>query len=130
MINAKTAFDAFRVDCEDFISLPPVPKWHACLIRHRLKPSKQRDVILAAFAGHNHVTAPALYWVLFEEGHRISLGTVYRTLNLFCKLGFAKSRRFYSQTLYEHVYEPHSIRARSNSYPTGWTETAATGFAP
>ncbi|MCA9501258.1 MAG: transcriptional repressor [Nitrospirales bacterium] len=103
MMNAKAILDVCRMDSEDFMSLSPVPRWHACLIRHRLKPSKQRDVILAAFAGHNHVTAPALYWVLFEKGHRISLGTVYRTLNLFCKLGFAKSRRFYSQTLYEHV---------------------------
>ncbi|WP_447963628.1 transcriptional repressor [Nitrospira sp. Ecomares 2.1] len=103
MMNAKTALDAYQVDFEECVSLPPIPKWHACLTRHRLKPSKQRDVILAAFARQKHVTAPALYGVLFEEGHRISLGTVYRTLNLLCKLGFAKTRRFYSQTLYEHV---------------------------
>lgn len=103
MMNAKTALSSYQVDIEELVSLPPIPKWHACLIRHRLKPSKQRDVILGAFARQKHVTAPALYGLLFEEGHRISLGTVYRTLNLFCKLGFAKSRRFYSQTLYEHL---------------------------
>ena len=103
MMNAKTTLSSYQVDTEEFVSLPPLHTWHACLIRHRLKPSKQRDVILGAFARQKHVTAPALYGLLFEEGHRISLGTVYRTLNLLCKLGFAKTRHFYSQTLYEHV---------------------------
>ena len=103
MMNAKTAHFSYQVDTEEFVSLPPIHTWHACLIRHRLKPSKQRDEILGAFARQKYVTAPALYGLLFEEGHRISLGTVYRTLNLLCKLGFAKTRNFYSQTLYEHV---------------------------
>ncbi|MGP0591222.1 transcriptional repressor [Nitrospira sp. T9] len=102
-MNAKTALPSYQVDTEEFVSLPPIHIWHACLIRHRLKPSKQRDVILGAFARNNHVTAPGLYGLLFEEGHRVSLGTVYRTLNLLCKLGFAKTRHFYSQTLYENV---------------------------
>jgi hypothetical protein len=102
IMNAKTALSSYQVDTEEFVSLPPIHKWHACLIRHRLKPSKQRDVILGAFAKKNHITAPALYGLLFEEGHRISLGTVYRTLNLFCKLGFAKPLHIFSQTLYEH----------------------------
>ncbi|WP_342349505.1 transcriptional repressor [uncultured Nitrospira sp.] len=103
MMNAKIALSAYHVNSEEFVSLPPIPKWHACLTRHRLKPSKQRDVILAAFARQNHVTAPGLYGLLFREGHRISLGTVYRTLNLFCKFGFAKPLHVFSQTLYEHV---------------------------
>jgi Fe2+ or Zn2+ uptake regulation protein len=91
------------VGTDENIPIPPIHMWHACLIRHRLKPSKQRDVILATFARHNHVTAPRLYGLLFREGHRISLGTIYRTLNLFCKMGLAKPLRVYSQTHYEHV---------------------------
>lgn len=102
-MDAKTVLFAYHVNPEELVSLPPIHRWHACLIRHRFKSSKQRDVILAAFAKQNHVTAPGLYGSLFREGHRISLGTVYRTLNLFCKLGFAKPRRVFSQTLYEHV---------------------------
>lgn len=59
MMNAKTALSSYQVETEEFVSFPPIHTWHACLIRHRLKPSKQRDVILVAFAGHNRVTAPA-----------------------------------------------------------------------
>ncbi|MGD9850591.1 MAG: transcriptional repressor [Nitrospirales bacterium] len=92
-----------RVNIEEQTSLLPTREWHACLIRHRLKSSKQRNVILASFARNAPTTAPDLYDSLFRERHRISLRTVYRTLNLFCKLGFAKPLHFLSQTRHEYV---------------------------
>lgn len=68
----------------------------------RLKRSKKRDLILAAFASQNHVTAQTLHSSLAEEGHRISLGTIYRTMRLFCKMGLAQARHYDTKTQYGH----------------------------
>ncbi len=69
----------------------------------RLRHSKKRDVILAAFLQMDHVTAQDLYLHLLKKGHRITLGTIYRTMNLFCKTGHAQARHFGSQTQYDNV---------------------------
>lgn len=71
--------------------------------RSRLKHSKKRDIILAAFATQNHVTAQKLHNSLAEEGHRISLGTIYRTMRLFCKMGLAQARHCEAKTQYGHT---------------------------
>jgi len=69
----------------------------------RLKRSKKRDLILTAFATQNHVTAQKLHKSLAEEGHRISLGTIYRTMRLFCKMGLAQARHCEAKTQYGHT---------------------------
>lgn len=71
--------------------------------RNRLKRSKKRDLILAAFATQNHVTAQKLHSSLAEEGHRISLGTIYRAMRLFCKMGLAQTRHYETKTQYGHT---------------------------
>lgn len=56
-----------------------------------LKYSRQRESIKACLmARHDHPTADALYTLIREEYPNISLGTVYRNLNLLVELGEIK----------------------------------------
>jgi Fur family peroxide stress response transcriptional regulator len=53
-----------------------------------LKYSRQRESIKTCLmARHDHPTADALYTSIREEFPNISLGTVYRNLNLLVELG-------------------------------------------
>lgn len=53
-----------------------------------LKYSRQRESIKAFLYGrHDHPTADAVYTGIREEFPNISLGTVYRNLNLLVELG-------------------------------------------
>ena len=53
-----------------------------------LKYSRQREAVLAALAVRNdHPTADTLYHALRKDLPHISLGTVYRNLNLLTDLG-------------------------------------------
>lgn len=53
-----------------------------------LKYSRQRESIKACLMSrHDHPTADALYMTIREECPNISLGTVYRNLNLLVELG-------------------------------------------
>ncbi|MFT4107327.1 MAG: transcriptional repressor [Lacrimispora sp.] len=53
-----------------------------------LKYSRQRESIKTCLmARHDHPTADALYTSIREEYPNISLGTVYRNLNLLVELG-------------------------------------------
>ena len=53
-----------------------------------LKYSRQRESIKNCLAGrHDHPTADAIYTCIREEYPNISLGTVYRNLNLLVELG-------------------------------------------
>ena len=54
----------------------------------RLKYSRQRESIKACLMSrHDHPTADALYMSIHEEFPNISLGTVYRNLNLLVEMG-------------------------------------------
>ena len=54
----------------------------------QLKYSRQRESIKACLmARHDHPTADAVYAAIKEEFPNISLGTVYRNLNLLVELG-------------------------------------------
>ena len=56
-----------------------------------LKYSRQRESIKACLmARHDHPTADALYTLIRKEYPNISLGTVYRNLNLLVELGEIK----------------------------------------
>lgn len=56
----------------------------------RLKYSRQRESIKACLMSrHDHPTADALYMSIHEEFPNISLGTVYRNLNLLTEIGEA-----------------------------------------
>jgi Fur family ferric uptake transcriptional regulator len=73
------------------------------LAKHGLKVTKQREVILDAFLGMEHVTAEQLYRMLGRHRPHIGLATIYRTLNLLCDSGIAQERHFGSQTHYDNV---------------------------
>lgn len=56
-----------------------------------LKYSRQRECIKACLMNrHDHPTADAVYASIREEFPNISLGTVYRNLNLLVELGEAQ----------------------------------------
>lgn len=56
-----------------------------------MKYSRQRESIKAyLMARHDHPTADAVYAAIREEFPNISLGTVYRNLNLLVELGEAQ----------------------------------------
>ncbi|MDO4268418.1 MAG: transcriptional repressor [Eubacteriales bacterium] len=60
-----------------------------------LKYSRQRESIKACLMNrHDHPTADAVYASIREEFPNISLGTVYRNLNLLVDLGEARKLTF------------------------------------
>ena len=60
----------------------------------QLKYSRQRESIKACLmARHDHPTADAIYASIREEFPNISLGTVYRNLNLLVELGESQKLR-------------------------------------
>jgi Fur family transcriptional regulator, ferric uptake regulator len=73
------------------------------LAKYGLKVTKQREIILDAFLGMEHVTAEQLYRTLGRHRPHIGLATIYRTLNLLCDSGIAQERHFGSQTHYDNV---------------------------
>lgn len=55
----------------------------AYLVRHQLKQTKQRKVIVNLFLQMDaHVDAESLYAMVRQKGLNIGLATIYRTLNL------------------------------------------------
>jgi Fur family ferric uptake transcriptional regulator len=74
------------------------------LAEHRLKLTRQRQVILETFLSKDHVTAEDLYREIIKRNVRVGLATVYRTLNLLCHCGLAQQRHFSdTRTLYDNV---------------------------
>ena len=60
-----------------------------------LKYSRQRESVKACLMNrHDHPTADAIYASIREEFPSISLGTVYRNLNLLVELGEARKLTF------------------------------------
>ena len=81
-----------------------------------LKYSRQREAILEALIlRHDHPTADTLYRALREDLPHISLGTVYRNLNLLSELG--KIRKIRSDSGIEHydaeTHEHYHLVCRS-----------------
>src|SRR5207245_9685401 len=73
------------------------------LTKHRLKVTKQREVILVAFLRNEQITAEQLYRMLSRHQPHIGLATIYRTWNLLCESGIALAWRFGLQTHYDKV---------------------------
>ena len=80
---------------------------------HRLKQTKQREVILEVFleAG-GHLTGEDLYQLIRERYPRIGYTTVYRTLKLFVEAGLAEERHFddgVARYEIEHKHHDHLV---------------------
>jgi Fur family ferric uptake transcriptional regulator len=79
------------------------------LDEHKLKHTRQRDVILEAFLdARGHVTSDELYQQIRELEPTIGYTTVYRTMKLLCEAGLAAERHFdEGSTRYEIAHEHH-----------------------
>ena len=73
------------------------------LSKHNLKLTRQRELILVEFLKKEHITAEEMYHQLAKKDPHLGLATIYRTLYLFCEVGFAQARHFGSQTQYDNV---------------------------
>ena len=79
------------------------------LEEHKLKHTKQRDLILDAFLStQGHVTSEELYQLVREQNPTIGYTTVYRTMKLLAEAGLAEERHFDDGvTRYEIEQEHH-----------------------
>jgi Fur family ferric uptake transcriptional regulator len=75
------------------------------LTKNRLKLTQQRKAILEAFLRVDHITAEELYREISKKKRqRMGLATIYRTLNLLCKIGIGQQRHFDdNRTIYDNV---------------------------
>jgi Fur family ferric uptake transcriptional regulator len=87
----------------------------ALLQKNGLRLTKQRTALLdAVFATHRHFSAEDLHRDLERAGHRVSIATVYRSLNLLVEGGLVqgldvgKGRVLYEHTL-GHAHHDHMV---------------------
>ncbi len=78
------------------------------LFRSRLtgshfKWSIQRERIVLAFLSHDHVSIRGLYALLNRNGHRTPVGTIYQTMRVLVKVGFARPRYFGDRAQYDNI---------------------------
>jgi Fur family ferric uptake transcriptional regulator len=78
------------------------------LLRSRLKVSHfkwgiQRERIVLAFLSHDHVSIRGLYALLNRNGHRTPVGTIYQTMRVLVKVGFARPRYFGDRAQYDNI---------------------------
>jgi len=65
------------------------------LREHRLPVTQQRDLIATAiFTAQDHLTAAAVHQRLQQNGRRIGIATVYRTLDLLVESGLIRLHEF------------------------------------
>jgi len=66
------------------------------LKEHRLRSTRQRDLILEAFLDHgSHASVDELYQVVRSRDPSVGHATVYRSMSLFVAAGIAGERRFH-----------------------------------
>lgn len=85
------------------------------LEEHKLKRTKQREVILEIFlAAEGHITGEEIYDRVRAVNPRIGYTTVYRTMKLLCEAGLAHEHNFGGSTRYEiaHAHHDHLICVR------------------
>jgi len=80
-------------------------RFEAFLRTRKLRVTEpRRQILLAAWATHEHFSAEDLYSQLRQAGSRASRATVYRTLGLLVEGGFlAALDGGQGQMLYEHI---------------------------
>ncbi len=85
----------------------------AYLEEHKLKRTKQREIILDAFLeAHDHVTSEELYRAIRSCNPRIGYTTVYRTMKLLVDAGLAQERHFadgIARYEIEHEHHDHLV---------------------
>ena len=85
----------------------------AYLEQHKLKRTKQREIILDVFLeAHDHVTSEELYQAIRQSNPRIGYTTVYRTMKLLVDAGLAQERHFadgIARYEIEHEHHDHLV---------------------
>ena len=85
-------------------------KW---LMQAGLRPTRQRLALAELLVGDGqdrHVTAETLFSAAKEQGHKVSLATVYNTLRAFCDVGLMQevtvdgSKSYFDTNTHDH---PH-----------------------
>ena len=85
-------------------------KW---LMQAGLRPTRQRLALAELLVGDGqdrHVTAEMLFSAAKEQGHKVSLATVYNTLRAFCDVGLMQevtvdgSKSYFDTNTHDH---PH-----------------------
>ncbi len=83
------------------------------LEQHRLKHTKQRDLILGLFLeAEGHITSEELYQRVRNLHSNIGYTTVYRTLKLLCSAGLAQEHHFddgVTRYEIEHAHHDHLV---------------------
>jgi len=65
------------------------------LREHRLPVTQQRDLVAnAIFTAPDHLTAAAVHRRLMQQGKRVGIATVYRTLDLLVESGLIRLHEF------------------------------------
>ena len=75
-----------------------------------LKITEQRKSILKILFkdGHGHFTAEQIHSNVIKDGHKVSLATIYNTLNQFIKIGIIKGIKVSSdKTYFDTNNQPH-----------------------
>lgn len=85
------------------MAAPPQTILRDHLVRHGLKPSRQREIIAAVFfATDGHLRVDELLQEVRAIEPRVSQATVYRTMKLLVDCGLAEARHFFDgDTRYE-----------------------------
>ena len=73
------------------------------LKQSHFKWSTQRERIVIAFLSHDHVSIRGLYALLNKRGHRTPVGTIYQTMRVLAKVGFARPRYFGDRAQYDNI---------------------------
>jgi Fe2+ or Zn2+ uptake regulation protein len=80
----------------------------AGLLRSRYRLTKQRAAILRALGNEEHLRAEAIFERVREELPEVSLGTIYRTLDILRDIGLVQSFAFAGQAArFEATLQKH-----------------------
>jgi Fur family transcriptional regulator, peroxide stress response regulator len=102
----------------------------------RFRMTRQREIILdALMRSESHPTADELYQVVREQIPRISLGTIYRNLEVLCDQGMATklemgAQRRYDGTTHEHYHARCLICDSLFDIPAGGVPSLAVQLPP
>ena len=77
--------------------------FRSTLGRSSRKWSIPRERIISTFLQQDHITVHELHGLLNTNGRRVSLSTIYRTMGMLCRMGFARLRRFGEKIQYDNV---------------------------
>jgi Fur family transcriptional regulator, ferric uptake regulator len=87
---------------------PRQADYEGLLAEHGLRPTRQRVAVLGALASRDDATAQQIHALLLDEGERVGLATVYRTLSRLSESGVVDTLSHHrGETCYRLCGEGH-----------------------